>query len=649
MRNSKFALFSLFVSTIIMMWIAGADGLGPLDDHMFLRTIFQGERFGFNISPEIGRFFPLTGQEFVLASILFWPSAKIFYLINSIKALAIGGILFLCLTFTRLSTISLGILYLVLMFSLGIPNTLFRFQAGELNILFLMLVYSWSALNLNITAATFNKKIIFLILGIFSFSASLFYKELSFIFGLIFSLSEIARAYFSKKDRPSKFIYATFILSLTYIIFYLIWSLMFAGGRSYAAMHAFSFGEMIALYTSNDPFLIFIVLPLTTFRAYVIVRRREIFSIYDSFLLAASAYVCAFLVLSMFNTYYLLPAYAFAIIGISGVLENTLDKVKRSIILILAFCFTLNTLPIFISDIYSQRLISSNHSKFAGFLSNWLLENPPLNDPQKIVLVGVSPGNGVEIIESLKIFLSTSGVPSKSFSVIPTEPIDNYVISDFYGLKNTNYSEEKVGDLLVFNPYQQRRDIPSMQVPSLKEIFQSETSWAIPRLTVLNWINLCYLQLPDCDLQKAGYSRYIGYRVQQVVREKKGNLILQPLKSTDYRLTRVNFPAKMKANNKYRVDVLIQNVGKEDWPANGSTSTEMAVNLSYRFFNDQNQMILEGSRVPFAEPIKPNDFTKLSIIINTPALPGKYELRIGPVQEGVLWFDGLPGKFINII
>ena len=54
--------------TAITIQILSINGLGPIDDHQFIRTIFQGKSFGTYISPELGRFLPLTSQEYVLAA-----------------------------------------------------------------------------------------------------------------------------------------------------------------------------------------------------------------------------------------------------------------------------------------------------------------------------------------------------------------------------------------------------------------------------------------------------------------------------------------------------------------------------------------------------------------------------------------------------
>ena len=87
--------------TAITIQILSINGLGPIDDHQFIRTIFQGKSFGIYISPELGRFLPLTSQEYVLAAKIFEPSPSLFFSINAIKVIVCGVLLLHCLILTR--------------------------------------------------------------------------------------------------------------------------------------------------------------------------------------------------------------------------------------------------------------------------------------------------------------------------------------------------------------------------------------------------------------------------------------------------------------------------------------------------------------------------------------------------------------------
>ena len=77
--NGAFAVFCMVIIAALALWVTTINGLGPIDDHQFIKTIFQGKSFGAYYSRELGRFFPLTAQEFVFASWLFDPSPRLFF------------------------------------------------------------------------------------------------------------------------------------------------------------------------------------------------------------------------------------------------------------------------------------------------------------------------------------------------------------------------------------------------------------------------------------------------------------------------------------------------------------------------------------------------------------------------------------------
>lgn len=643
------ALYCVGVVAAFTVWVGGAAGLGPLDDHHFMRTIFQGKEFGFYVIPELGRFFPLTAQEYVLAAKLFGPSAQMFYLINALKIVLCGGLLFSCLGMTGLGNVASAVLWTAVMFSMGIANTLFRLSAGEFNALILMLLFAWCALMLRDRQgfATFGRTA-YAIIGIIALFLALFYKELIFVFGLIFALSEISRAYLIKKSSPSVFILVTFLVSVLYIVFYGLWRFIYVTG-SYADFHATSLWNVLVLFASNDPFIMYVVLPVTVYRVAAILRRPECYSIYDSFMLAASAYVCAFMLLAMFSSYYLLPAYAFSACGLAGIVAGYFNKISRRAILTIALLLCINTFPTVLSDIQSQKLIVSNHYKFVDFLSQWLqTANETSHQRRNIVLVGVSPGDGVEILLSLRTFLVSLGVPATSFEVKATERSDNKKISDFHGFKEGQAYIPEINDLLIFNPFQQVVVRPPLQAPSYREIYRSDSAWALPRWETWDWVRLCLVRRTECAAQVSTNMRYAGYTALQLTRRAVPVTEVLPLERPAYRLGALNLSARMKSGASMTLNVLVQNTGPETWPADGTLRPGMFVNLAYRWFDQNNKLVLEGDRAPFPEPMRPNDLAKISIFLKVPVPPGKYKLVIGPVQESVRWFAGQDEREIEV-
>ena len=636
-----FALYCIAIVAALMVWVSGTDGLSPIDDHNFIRTIFQGNEFGSYVMPELGRFYPLTAQEYILAAKLFGPSGQLFYFINALKIILLGGLLFYCLAQVGLGLIASAILWSTVIFSMGIAHTLFRLHAGELNALILMLLFTLCILKLfDRQDSAYTWYTGYAIIGGIAFLLALFYKELIFVFGLIFALSEILRAYWVKKSRASEFIVVILLISVAYITFYVIWWYVYVSG-SYAEFHATSAWNVISLFAISDPFIILLVLPMTVYRVTTIIRHPACYSIYDSMLLAACAYVSAYILLGMFNTYYLLPAYAFSICGLAGVLASFNHNIPRHVILTIVLLFCLNIFPIFFSDIQANKMIIKNHFKFVKYLAGWLQEQPvAMPRPRNIVLAGVSPGNGVEIMLSLDTFLASLGAPIDAFEIKATELSDNKIISDFHGFQDEEVYTPKVHDLLIFNPFQQVVLHPPLEAPSYKEIYRSETSWALPRWMAWQWVKHCLLYRAECLTQVANNMRYVGYAALLVNRAIVPMAESLPLEKPAYRLGFLNLPSRMKAGMSRKIDVLVQNTGPETWPADGTLRSEMNVNLAYRWFDQNNKLALEGDRSPFPEPMHSKDIAKISLVLKVPALPGTYRLSISPVQEGVRWFTG---------
>src|SRR5262249_44443532 len=84
-----YLLFSILYALLCCLYTS----FGPLDDHLFLNTILVGKRLPFFIAPNIGRFYPLNGQEYNIIS-LFSVSPFCFYTFNAIQFLLFSILFF---------------------------------------------------------------------------------------------------------------------------------------------------------------------------------------------------------------------------------------------------------------------------------------------------------------------------------------------------------------------------------------------------------------------------------------------------------------------------------------------------------------------------------------------------------------------------
>jgi putative flippase GtrA len=624
------------------------NGLGPIDDHQFIRTTFQGKNFGVYIMPKLGRFFPLTAQEYIFASNFFKPSPFLFQLINCIKILLCGILTFYCLSLTKARNWTVAALWGVVLFSVGFANGAFRFHVGEINALILILLFICMNLFIEKTVGAQSiKQNIAATFGIVSIFIAFFYKELIFVFAVAFSTAELVRHHRANKGKSTWHLWLLLSIGVVYVAIYAYWRVLNTTD-AYSNYHSAPFIEVARLFLVNDPFIFLVILPLTAFRILITLRDASRHSIYDSMLVASSAYVAAYLVLGMFNTYYLLPAYGFAVCGLAGVLACKPALPVSRFIVFLSSLLALNSLPTAASDMQALKGISNNHYKFVQSLSQWLLLHPlPNSDPRNLVLVGVSPGSGVETILSLKIFLTSLEVPDSAFNVKYTEVSDNKIVSSAYGIDDEDVYAAKVNDLLIFNPYQQVVTPPPLLTPSFKDVFRSDSEWTFPRRTVWGWFSICVLDQYDCFSGRPGDMRYTGYAA--LLRTRLPAIIqpeLAPIHSSSYRIGPLMIGARVQTGTTFIRELMIVNTGDETWPADGTIDKTMGVNLAYVWLDADGKVVLEGNRSSFQEPIKKGDVAKVSILIKTPDQPGNYRLVISPVQEGNKWFYS--GNLSNI-
>ena len=641
-KNRSSLIAFCFVIILFYFFMASSvDGFGPIDDHQFIRTIYQGQGFGAYVMPELGRFIPLTAQEYVLTARFIDVSPHLFHVISGIKALLCGILLLYCLILTRASNWLIAILWCIVIFSVGFANATFRLQVGELNAFLLVLIFIWSILVIQkkdqqITIVKDNN--ISGLLGLFALILAFFYKELIFVFALAFSFSEILRYYRRHQEAIPKRIYSLLVIGTAYILLYLLWSSNYKI-VSYASFHTIDTLHLIRLYTFNDPVLVFILLPLVVYRVIAILRDCSMHTVYDSFLIASSIYVGSYLFLGIYNTYYLLPAYGFAVCGISGILaNNSSTRLYKFAIVILAL-LGINNFPVAISDMQALKSISNNHYKFIKALSEWIWANPlPSSERRILVLTGVSTGGGIEVISSLKIFLQSLGLQDSLFEVKATEPSDNENISSFYGVKDKTRYNATIGNLLIFNPYQQKKIIsPPILSPSFSEVYRSSSEWELPRWSSLDWVKLFINRDKNYEFIISENMRYTGYAAMLMTRQA-ASIQIAPVKSPSYRLGPLFLPARMPVGQTKKLDILIENTGTEIWPSSITNSSKMNVGLSYVWTDINGKVILEGDKVPFPEFMRPKDKAKVSIFMQVPLKPGRYKLVVSPVQDVDRWF-----------
>jgi hypothetical protein len=386
--RSRVIIFCTAIITAFLCAIVTTKGLNPIDDTYFLSNVFDGRHFDLYIYRSVGRFFPGVGQEYVLASKLFGASAGLFRWISAIKMAGCAALLLYCLFQSGAGVWVVIILWSSVVFSVGFADASARLLVGELNCLLLILILIAALQSYGATPVVNRRHHGLVATGVAAIAIAFFYKEAVFTIALILGLSEFIRLKYFARTRAPKYSFALIALGAVYLIFYLIWRGP-ASGISYADMHRTPLLDVTKLFSQNDPMIVFVLLPLTLIRFVAIAVRRSLYTLYDSFLLAAIAYAGVFVVLHMYSAYYFLPCYGLAVTGLAGMSVSTNWVRIRNVAVALAGVFAVNNVPVAFSDAQMIRQIANNYSDFIDATTDWIwTHSTEISEPRNLVFAG---------------------------------------------------------------------------------------------------------------------------------------------------------------------------------------------------------------------------------------------------------------------
>jgi putative flippase GtrA len=631
----------------LALWILLSDshGFGPFDDHQFARTILQGKPFGFYFSETLGRFYPLVAQEYVLASWILGHEEQILYRIGMAKLPLLGLLMAFVIRSTGLRGLPALMLSLSAIFSLGVANTLYRLHAGDLNALIFLLGYI--GLTLKFGPESETKKSHHGLLGFLTFFLAVIaslYKETISVLLFTFSACEILRLALLRPFHSARKALPVFIYSGLFLLTYKLW----LGGHqnaNYADLHALPREQVLFGYLANDPLFLVVGFPLLIARIWLIATKRSCLSPFDSMLCAALAYASAFCVLSMYNHYYLLPAYGFLLLALAGLYQEIRVGFFRALFVTLVAACLIFNLPVYLSDVLYQKRILINHSRFIQFLPRWINTACPTEGPAcNIILEGVDAGSGVESLVSFQSFLQLAGIQQSRYRLLAGRNSDAPTLPGL-GLDDTQAHAPHQGDFILKNPYQGIR-IQLTQKPSEERIYQSQRDLSPVRWRLDEWVTACWSGLDSCKLKSERGQRYVGYALFRKSRETIPFDSAQKLKSPTYALDIRDLSGILPKNKRIQINATLRNEGHEPWPSPGVTTGINVVNLAYRWTPTRGHLMIEGERTPLPETLLQGESFTTSLEIKTPEKAGFYALDITPVQEGNLWF---PTHFTRMI
>jgi hypothetical protein len=80
----------------------------------------------------------------------------------------------------------------------------------------------------------------------------------------------------------------------------------------------------------------------------------------------------------------------------------------------------------------------------------------------------------------------------------------------------------------------------------------------------------------------------------------------------------------------------VRNAGTKTFPGLGKRPARIAS----RWFDERGEPVPgDGPRSALFPPLRPGRTRRVELRVDAPHAPGRYLLRIAPVQEGVRWFD----------
>lgn len=374
LEKSVFLFFIIFVFAYAMIFLIDPQ-LGPTDDVTFLRTLqsnkplfYYSSDFPYYDQIKGGRFTPLMSLEYNFVAIFsnkpFW-----YFFYHAVQFVIFAFLLVRILKYSTNNKIFIYLIPVLLFLLPGFTDNWFRLQNHERNVIFffaiLILAYIKYLEQWNIR---------YLIVSFICVNLALYYKEVSFVAISAFSLANLI---FHPKKSNSKFKLFNFILlfsSFIYLIMFYFFILM--PGTSFSFLYKpfnlfLTVIKNIFNYTFfSDPILILLVIPLTVQRVYKLVTKKSNYTIFDSFLVAATAYIIPYIILNIYSPYYLLPAYIFALPSLLFFLSKKhfsklLWKIAFSVVVFLTI---FNLIPSGIFFMTGKKYLSVNFNRTIDFL-----------------------------------------------------------------------------------------------------------------------------------------------------------------------------------------------------------------------------------------------------------------------------------------
>jgi hypothetical protein len=299
---------------------------------------------------------------------------------------------------------------------------------------------------------------------------------------------------------------ATIFIVIYYCMVYLKRGAVLYGDTPYDPVVLFA--KNVANYFLSDPFLMVLLFGLLAYRAYeVATKKKRLESVYDAALLAGASYVLVLLKLNLWAYRYLLPAYAFAILGlvhfVAGARYVKKPVLKLAVVISLAL-YLASALPVALHLISFNKNGPRNFKNALVFLTDYIKRD---GRRVGIHLDGVNRGSGLEVYRSFGIYLLHQGLNADQFDLKSESPSDNALLfsqgestNPFTVFRDAGATHIEAGELLIVTPYTfkfiDRKYLKSVE-ENYELLYRAESTWVVPNIGLKSLARYYVMRLRD--------------------------------------------------------------------------------------------------------------------------------------------------------
>jgi hypothetical protein len=480
--------------------------LGPTDDFMLLRTLQSGhpvfyfsKEFPYGDIAKLGRFSILSPMEYnVFGFFSKSPSAFWYFLVH-----VFHYVLFMVLFVKILSrfTSNKFLIYLtpiILSLTPAITIPFFRTHMIDRNVVLLYAAFLYFYfLNLD------NPKIKYIVLGILAINTALYYRENAFVALSVFAFFHFILTWKKSGNKIKIFDGLIMFSSLLYLLLYYLIIFRHLEPNTVIYSHS-SFNTLLVSIKAilnyaffSDPIVILVLLPFTAWRLYKFLRKKiALHPIYDSMLLAGSAYAGTYLILRAYGPNYMLPVYVFALPPLIYFFSQKEQRTVfwKTIAVICGLILIFNVFPSGLHQLTYYKYFSVNFNKMLDFLINDINTNHP-NQKNNIFLAGTDLAGGrigpyfilADFLEYRKLPTERYDLKSNVYTPNP-DKVYSYIKFPFTVFESDQPSEIQSGDYLIVGPEATKINITKEYIQSLEKdyklLFRTNSPLAFPNLNL---------------------------------------------------------------------------------------------------------------------------------------------------------------------